>query len=125
MAGPPKDKKMFFDERQLQTIEDANALIASLEDRFLHGEGKAGYMLAMLLGPGLVIGSETVREDLSNKSKEQIEWLKKTYPKLLEEAESGDRQSMDLIANYYQSGWPPLDRPDVDRARYWLKKSQS
>ena len=109
-------------DADLASEEAALKYVSYLERQLALGSGKAGFILHILAGGGLVVGSPEARNYLSQSELNEVEILEQSFPLLHDEALKGDGQAMHFLAHYYQSGLPPLAKSVISMYWYWVGK---
>ncbi len=112
-------RRVFSDETTFHSIEKTCDLLRELDEKFEKGCGKSGFLLGMLVGPGVVVGSNEVKKLLGDRGTHKVQYFSKAFPLVLRDAEDGDVESMQYLSLYYQNGDPPLDAPDLEKAKHW------
>ncbi|MGE0407560.1 MAG: hypothetical protein AB7O65_14795 [Candidatus Korobacteraceae bacterium] len=106
-------------ENALQNgVEETTIAVTKLRELLAEGSGLAGYCLATLVCPGLVLGSEEVRSYLLQFSDECEALYRQAFPLLLADADRGSILAMNFLSIYYQTGLPPVQR-DTEAMQYW------
>jgi hypothetical protein len=114
----------FFDDDLFRDLPSVESYISYLEGQFRLGSGKAGYMLTMILGEGLMLGPPKVREAMATRNDERIRYYNESFVLLHEEALAGDGEAMHFLAQYYQCGAPPLNRSVMAMFYFWVNKAK-
>lgn len=107
---------------EFATFEKARNVIDGLDHQFQNGNGKAGYMLSVLHSEGNTLVPQPIRDALGLSDKKAMDYTIKSYHLLRNEAELGDGESMHLLAQYYQTGMPPVSQ-DRDLFKLWTDRA--
>lgn len=97
-------------------VEDAARAVETLRALLDQGNGVAGYCLFLICDP--YPGSQAVKNYLRLPETDQVELLERSFPLLLAQAENDNVDAMGILSQYYQCGYPPVER-DADEMRKW------
>lgn len=113
-------KKLNFND--FKTLEKAQKCVAALESEFQMGNGKAGYQLSIIYSEGNTFIPQEVYTAIGGSDKKALDYLTKSFSRLVKGAETGDGECMHLIAMYYQDGVAVVSR-DKLQFKLWTEKA--
>lgn len=106
-------------------VNDARAALAYLRELLDDGRGVAGFLLASIIGPGILAKDDGVRELLGSHSESECMALyERSFPLLVQEAERGSLQAMNFLSLYYQRGIPPAP-VSIEDFRKWDDRAKA
>lgn len=104
------------------TVSEFLETIGELRTMFEAGDAKAGYALCVYIDPYNEVIPLSWRQLVGASEHEYQLVCIKTFGLLEIAAENGDGESMHLLAQYYQTGTPPV-RQDMESFRSWCQRA--
>lgn len=111
-----------FEDETFRDLASVEKYISYLKAQCSLGSGKAGFVLALILGEGFMRGPLEVRQALALRSDERIKYSDEAFVLLHDEAMLGDGEAMHFLAIYYQTGQTPLSQAMMPMRAFWIGK---
>lgn len=112
-----------FDQiSRLKTIEGVTDAIRALEAELAKGRGKAGFLLGLMFDPDNAVLDDEIKRVIHSSYSLAAAYYEKGFELLLQEAKSGNAESMYLVAWYFQGGNPPVSL-DLAQYEFWKDKA--
>lgn len=108
----------FRNPESLRTTSGVDFAVKTLLNEFENGNGKSGYMLALLHSADSEIVPVGIKREFGFSDKSALKWYEQSFPLLLEQAQIGDGEAMYFISTYYQCGLSPVEFSQ-EKLSYW------
>ncbi len=117
-----QDFEGLFKLNATSSIKEVLQVTAKFEEAFGSGEGDAGFALGYFYHPESEL-SESVKSQIGASHEKSDNYFRQAYALFTQDALTGNGRSMHFLANYYQSGLPPVSC-DIVQYEYWIKKAR-